>query len=281
MNDVIYLGHVVIIWRDTMLLEVSEEIWATLRKTQVCVCTYSDHSTPPLLYSPWLGRTRSSTAPQRRVLDEATRKRRQQRQLEALERDNFQDDPHAAFAHLTAKAKLPAFADGSESELPWQPCCHRYIHVCFYRKEKENSNQCRPLQAGNWDEIGCYDNSSSCQLAHTSRGSGKPFKLFWKNWWVFIPSSCVWLTVSVIISLATWGLPEAILHHSCSSALQTTSKTLLCRLWISFNNYDVIANVYDVIVYSLTSLYLPLSLYLHHVWSEVLQCQMPGHTQRH
>ena len=41
---------------------------------------------------------------------------RQQRQLEALEKDNFQDDPHAAYAHLVAKAKLPAFADGSESE---------------------------------------------------------------------------------------------------------------------------------------------------------------------
>ena len=50
------------------------------------------------------------------MLDEATRKKRQQRQLEALEKDNFHDDPHAAFAHLTAKAKLPAFADGSESE---------------------------------------------------------------------------------------------------------------------------------------------------------------------
>ena len=46
----------------------------------------------------------------------ATRQRRQRRQLEALEKDNFHDDPHAAFAHLAAKAKLPAFADGSDSE---------------------------------------------------------------------------------------------------------------------------------------------------------------------
>ena len=52
---------------------------------------------------------------QRRVLDEATRKRRQQRQLEALERDNFHDDPHAAFAHLAVKSKLPSFTDGTES----------------------------------------------------------------------------------------------------------------------------------------------------------------------
>lgn len=61
------------------------------------------------------GRTRQATSTQRRILDEATRRRRQQRQLEALEKDNFQDDPHAAYAHLVAKAKLPAFADGSES----------------------------------------------------------------------------------------------------------------------------------------------------------------------
>ena len=63
------------------------------------------------------GRTRSAAGPQKRVLDDATRKRRQQRQLEALEKDNFHDDPHAIYAHLTVKAKLPTFADGSESEL--------------------------------------------------------------------------------------------------------------------------------------------------------------------
>ncbi|KAL5476246.1 hypothetical protein EMCRGX_G026168, partial [Ephydatia muelleri] len=63
------------------------------------------------------GRTRSGDSVlQRRVLDEATRKRRQQRQLEALERDNFHDDPHAAFAHLAVKSKLPSFTDGTESK---------------------------------------------------------------------------------------------------------------------------------------------------------------------
>ena len=66
---------------------------------------------PPAL----VGSTRSADL-KRRVLDEATRKRRQLRQLEALEKDNFHDDPHAAFAHLTAKAKLPAFADGMEGK---------------------------------------------------------------------------------------------------------------------------------------------------------------------
>ena len=56
------------------------------------------------------------------MLDEATRKRRQLRQLEALEKDNFHDDPHAAFAHLTAKAKLPAFVDGMEGKT---------VHLCM------------------------------------------------------------------------------------------------------------------------------------------------------
>lgn len=50
-----------------------------------------------------------------RVLDDATRERRKKRHLESLEKDNFQDDPHAAFAHLIAKTKLPTFSDGLES----------------------------------------------------------------------------------------------------------------------------------------------------------------------
>lgn len=56
-----------------------------------------------------------------RVLDEATRSRRKKRQLESLEKDNFQDDPHAAFSHLIAKSKLPAFSDGSESQSELEP----------------------------------------------------------------------------------------------------------------------------------------------------------------
>ena len=59
-----------------------------------------------------------------RVLDEATRQRRLKRQLDSLEKDNYQDDPHAAFAHLIAKTKLPAFSDGSESK--WAP---GFMHV--------------------------------------------------------------------------------------------------------------------------------------------------------
>ena len=61
-------------------------------------------------------KTRSATDPQRRVLDELTRLRRHQRHLEALEKDNYHDDPHASFAHLLNKAKLPSFSDGTESK---------------------------------------------------------------------------------------------------------------------------------------------------------------------
>lgn len=52
-----------------------------------------------------------------RVLDEATRHRRRQRQLDNLEKDNFQEDPHASFAHLIGKHKLPTFSDSNEGSL--------------------------------------------------------------------------------------------------------------------------------------------------------------------
>jgi len=61
-----------------------------------------------------LGRSRSAN--QVRVLDAATRSRRQKRQLDALEKDNFQEDPHAAFAHLAKTVKLPSFNEGPECE---------------------------------------------------------------------------------------------------------------------------------------------------------------------
>lgn len=38
---------------------------------------------------------RIKDAYQKRMLDEAARKRRQRKALEALEQDNFHDDPHA------------------------------------------------------------------------------------------------------------------------------------------------------------------------------------------
>ncbi|XP_019864248.1 PREDICTED: zinc finger HIT domain-containing protein 1-like [Amphimedon queenslandica] len=59
-------------------------------------------------------KTRSSS--DRRILDEGTRMRRHKRQLEALEKDNHHDDPHASFAHLLNKVKLPSFSDGTEKK---------------------------------------------------------------------------------------------------------------------------------------------------------------------
>ena len=45
----------------------------------------------------------------KRVLDQAARLRRQRKALEALEADNFQDDPHA---DLKMSKKAPRFDDG-------------------------------------------------------------------------------------------------------------------------------------------------------------------------
>ncbi|CAM2110726.1 unnamed protein product [Caretta caretta] len=50
---------------------------------------------------------------QRRILDRATRQRRLNRQLEALENDNFQDDPHANLPQLGKR--LPQFDDDAET----------------------------------------------------------------------------------------------------------------------------------------------------------------------
>ncbi|KAE8620651.1 hypothetical protein XENTR_v10010408 [Xenopus tropicalis] len=55
---------------------------------------------------------RSNDPNQRRVLDSATRQRRLNRQLEALEKDNFQDDPHANLPQLK---RLPQFDDEAET----------------------------------------------------------------------------------------------------------------------------------------------------------------------
>ena len=50
----------------------------------------------------------------RRILDAATRRRRQQRQLDALEKDNTHEDPHGHINVLQAKSKIPAFNDTME-----------------------------------------------------------------------------------------------------------------------------------------------------------------------
>ena len=54
------------------------------------------------------GRVKDQVAAQRRVLDAATRRRRQRRALDALEQDNFQDDPHA---DLRMSKKAPKFEE--------------------------------------------------------------------------------------------------------------------------------------------------------------------------
>lgn len=49
---------------------------------------------------------------QKRVLDEAARRRRQRKALEALEADNFQDDPHS---DLKMSKKAPRFEESMDS----------------------------------------------------------------------------------------------------------------------------------------------------------------------
>ena len=49
---------------------------------------------------------------QKRVLDDAARRRRQRKALEALELDNFQDDPHA---DLKMSKKAPKFEESMEA----------------------------------------------------------------------------------------------------------------------------------------------------------------------
>ena len=48
---------------------------------------------------------RIKDANQKRVLDDAARKRRQRKALEALEQDNFHDDPHADLGNYSSQAK--------------------------------------------------------------------------------------------------------------------------------------------------------------------------------
>lgn len=61
------------------------------------------------------GTTRESSrvkeGDKRRVLDEATRRRRQRKALEALEADNYHEDPHA---DLVMSKKVPKFEDQLE-----------------------------------------------------------------------------------------------------------------------------------------------------------------------
>ena len=73
------------------------------------------------------GRTRASENAQRRVLDVATRRRRQKKQLEVLENDNAHEDPHNSLAQLSSKAKLPTFAETSDGAAVVD-CSWRCLH---------------------------------------------------------------------------------------------------------------------------------------------------------
>lgn len=55
---------------------------------------------------------RIKTAEQKRVLDDVSRKRRQRKALEALESDNFSEDPHA---DLKMSKKAPKFEEAMDA----------------------------------------------------------------------------------------------------------------------------------------------------------------------
>nr|SVE84592.1 EOG090X0GXS [Daphnia pulex]SVE85845.1 EOG090X0GXS [Daphnia pulicaria] len=56
---------------------------------------------------------RQKDANSRRVLDEAARRRRARKALEALEQDNFHDDPHA---NLVLSKKIPKFEESLDGK---------------------------------------------------------------------------------------------------------------------------------------------------------------------
>uniref|UniRef100_A0A4W6CSW0 Zinc finger, HIT-type containing 1 n=1 Tax=Lates calcarifer TaxID=8187 RepID=A0A4W6CSW0_LATCA len=84
-------------------------------------------------------------AGQRRVLDEATRQRRLSRQLEALEKDNFQDDPLSSLPPPGPTARLPAFSETEEPGERSSSLCERLVScscckcvcVCAEKKKRK------------------------------------------------------------------------------------------------------------------------------------------------
>lgn len=79
---------------------------------------------------------RSQDPGQRRVLDRAARQRRITRQLEALENDNFQDDPHAGLPQLGKR--LPQFDDDADTGemglgTKEQDCVLKLLEACKCR----------------------------------------------------------------------------------------------------------------------------------------------------
>ena len=87
------------------------DIIHTLPRAEVTPASLFSVSPLTLLDLPHL--VRSQDPGQRRVLDRAARQRRINRQLEALENDNFQDDPHAGLPQLGKR--LPQFDDDADT----------------------------------------------------------------------------------------------------------------------------------------------------------------------
>lgn len=61
------------------------------------------------------GSTRIKEIGKKHVVDVKTREKRHRRQLDALENDNFHNDPHEQLNLYVAKAKLPSFNDNNET----------------------------------------------------------------------------------------------------------------------------------------------------------------------
>lgn len=74
------------------------------------VCLISSQEPFNNIVSNILGRIKDLQ--QKRVLDDAARRRRQRKALEALEQDNFQDDPHA---DLKMSKKAPKFEESMDT----------------------------------------------------------------------------------------------------------------------------------------------------------------------
>ncbi|XP_022257141.1 zinc finger HIT domain-containing protein 1-like [Limulus polyphemus] len=83
---------------------------------------------------------------QQRVLDKAARKRRQRKALDALEQDNFHDDPHA---NLVMHKKAPKFEETLESKkrnrrLKSEPFKQRFRKNFTVLLEEEQLNSSDP-----------------------------------------------------------------------------------------------------------------------------------------
>lgn len=78
-------------------------------------------------------------ADKKRVLDEASRKRRARKALEALEQDNYHEDPHA---DLVMSKKIPKFQDNTDTSTSTRKKSKRSKGADYYRaKYRKNFGQ--------------------------------------------------------------------------------------------------------------------------------------------